>query len=161
MVFTSGAANAYSDTVPDVVVRELIQNSLDAWRELDAASAGECARISFHLDKLTVDDIPGIEDYRLALDNAESFMREQHPDSPPAQAEGIVARMRRALDAEYVDVLTVTDNGAGLTRKAMWGLLSDGQSVKSGASGGAIGNGHFTAFSGIRASLHPVCGTPC
>ena len=130
--FTPAGIAAFSDLRPAAVVRELIQNSLDA-----AIEAGEpCARVRFRRSTCGIDEIPGIDSYRRAFELAKEQQK------PSGSARSVVQRIERALGESSHDVLCVTDNGSGLDGRRMTALLSDGVSAKSGTAAGSFGNGH-------------------
>ncbi len=131
--FTPAGIAAFSDLRPAAVVRELIQNSLDA-ALIEAAEP--CAHVRFERSACVLDDIPGIDSYRSA------FRRAVEEQSPSGSACAVVDRIERTLREESHDVLCVTDNGVGLDGKRMSALLSDGVSAKSGSASGTFGNGH-------------------
>ena len=131
--FTPAGIAAFSDLRPEAVVRELIQNSLDAALiEADEPSA----RVRFRRGTCTPEDIPGIGSYRAA------FRRAAREHRPSGSARAVMERIERALASETYDVLSVTDNGVGLDGRRMSALLSDGVSAKSGNASGTFGNGH-------------------
>lgn len=130
--FTPAGIAAFSDLRPAAVVRELVQNSLDA-----AIEAGERrAHVRFSRTACAIHDIPGIESYRRAFELA----REQQ--KPAGSARAVVQRIARTLRDDSHDVLCVTDNGSGLDGVRMSALLSDGVSAKGGTAAGSYGNGH-------------------
>ena len=131
--FTPAGIAAFSDLRPEAVVRELIQNSLDATLiETDES----CARVRFRRGACALKDIPGIDSYRAAFELATGEQR------PAASAQVVVERIERALASDAHEVLSVMDNGVGLDGKRMSALLSDGISAKSGNAAGTFGNGH-------------------
>ena len=131
--FTPAGIAAFSDLRPAAVVRELIQNSLDA----ALIEAGETtARVRFERATCKLGDIPGIDSYRLA------FRRALEEQSPSGSARAVVQRIERTLHQDSHDLLYVTDNGVGLDGKRMSALLSDGVSAKGGNASGTFGNGH-------------------
>ena len=135
---------------PPAIVREILQNSLDA-----AKNAGrKCARVLFSLESVDVDDIPGIVGYKNALEKCEAFWRTR---SKHTQAMEVLGGIRRRLEQKSVPALFVCDNGIGLDTSRMEAILSDGVSDQdsSGATG-SHGNGHFTVFnlSGLRYLLY-------
>lgn len=131
--FTPAGIAAFSDLRPAAVVRELIQNSLDA----ALLEAGEqCARVRFEQSTCALDDIPGIESYRHA------FQLACEEQSPAGSARAVVERIERTLQQRSQELLCVTDNGVGLDGKRMSALLSDGISAKGGNASGTFGNGH-------------------
>ena len=131
--FTPAGIAAFSDLRPAAVVRELIQNSLDA-ALIEAREP--YAHVRFERSACTLDEIPGIESYRTA------FRRAVEEQKPSGSARAVVKRIERTLQAESHDLLWVTDNGVGLDGKRMSALLSDGVSAKGGNASGTFGNGH-------------------
>ena len=140
--FTPAGIAAFDNLRPAAVVRELIQNGLDAARNAGARPAV----VTFRLERRPLASIPGIESYKGAFGKAVERQREMADGSLPGQAELVVARMTEALDNEEVEFLTVMDNGIGLNEQRMNALLSDGVSVKPGGATGTYGNGHSTAI---------------
>ena len=136
--FTPAGIAGFSDLKPAAVVRELIQNSLDATREAHEKTAV----VRFRLRRVAGAEIPGIQSYRSALDRAEATQRSLAKGQLAAQAASVVRTMRDALDQDSVDVLSVLDNGVGLDEDRMTALLSDGVSAKGSGATGTYGNGH-------------------
>ena len=140
--FTPAGIAAFDNLRPAAVVRELIQNALDA-----AGAAGVTpARVIFQLSQAQREDVPGIASYEKAFASAVKTQTEMAGGSLARQAELVVARIRDALDADEIDVLTILDNGVGLDERRMNALLSDGVSVKPDDATGTYGNGHSTAI---------------
>ena len=139
--FTSSGIAAFDDLRPAAVVRELIQNALDA------ARAGQVPRavVRFRLSRVLRQALPGLESYERALDKAIDTQRTMGNGLSP-KAELVVARIRGALDQDELEVLSVLDNGIGLDEQRMNALLSDGLSVKEEGATGTYGNGHSTAI---------------
>ena len=131
--FTPAGIAAFSDLRPEAVVRELIQNSLDA-ALIEADES--CAQVRFRRSTCELKDIPGIESYRSAFQLAAGEQR------PAGSARAVVERIERALASDAHEVLLVMDNGVGLDGKRMAALLSDGISAKGGNAAGTFGNGH-------------------
>ena len=131
--FTPAGIAAFSDLRPAAVVRELIQNSLDA-ALIEAQES--CAYVRFERSSCPLESIPGIGSYRAAFRRA----LDEHP--PSGSARAVVERIERTLAEKVHDILFVTDNGIGLDGKRMSALLSDGVSAKSGNASGTFGNGH-------------------
>ena len=140
--FTPAGIAAFDNLRPAAVVRELIQNALDAARKARARRA----LVRFQLTRAQRDEIPGIASYEKAFDRAIRTQTEMTGGTLARQAELVVARMRDALQSDELDVLTVLDNGVGLDEERMNALLSDGVSVKDGDATGTYGNGHSTAI---------------
>ena len=131
--FTPAGIAGFSDLRPAAVIRELIQNSLDAAL---IERKQPCAHVRFRRTTCTLDEIPGIDNYRSA------FLQALEQRTPSGGARAVVQRIERTLKQDSHDVLCVTDNGVGLDGRRMSALLSDGVSAKSGNASGTFGNGH-------------------
>ena len=140
--FTPTGIASFSDLRPAAVVRELIQNSLDA-----AVEAGvPTATVLFRLTRHKTRDIPGIKSYREAFFAAVRTHEDMGGGRLPSQAERVVQVIDDAVKGNEQDVLAVLDNGIGLDPTKMTALLSDGVSAKGGAATGTFGNGHTVAI---------------
>lgn len=139
--FTTAGVMAYADLIPAVVVRELIQNALDAVRE----DGREETVIQFEIEKTKLADVPEIETYKNAFQNAKECQEKISNGKLGDQALKVVNAMEACLEQDEVETLFVLDNGMGLDSVRMSALLSDGITGKTGAGAGAIGNGHMTA----------------
>ncbi|MDE0553020.1 MAG: hypothetical protein OXI24_02305 [Candidatus Poribacteria bacterium] len=139
--FTPAGISAFDDLRPEAVVRELVQNSLDACR----VAGVEKTKVIFRLDRVHRDEIPGIEKYKEAFNAAMEYQKSSITRQLPGQAKNVANRIKQALDKSYLDVLSIIDNGIGLNSSRMDALLSDGVSVKEKGASGTFGNGHFTA----------------
>ena len=94
--FTPAGIAAFSDLRPAAVVRELIQNSLDA-ALIEAREP--CARVRFERSVCKLDEIPGIKSYRTAFRQA---VKEQKPSG---SARAVVDRIERTLREKSHNVL--------------------------------------------------------
>ncbi len=141
--FTPAGIAAFDDLRPAAVVRELIQNALDAARQANVSPAV----VRFCLSKHTRNAIPGLKSYKRAFERAVESQQSMMGGKLASQAELVRKRIAAALSKSSVDFLAVFDNGIGLDEKRMNALLSDGLSVKgnNGATG-TYGNGHATAI---------------
>ena len=140
--FTPAGVAAFDNLRPAAVVRELIQNALDAARTVAATPA----IVRFRVTRTRRDAIPGIESYKSAFAKAVSTQETMTGGALTGQAQLVAETIRHALEREELDVLSVLDNGAGLNEQRMNALLSDGVSVKGGDATGTYGNGHSTAI---------------
>ena len=138
--FTSAGLTGYRDLNPTTIVRELIQNSLDAVRETGTKKA----TVRFEVEHSNLSEMPAIEAYRTAFDAAVETQTTLCEGTLPDQAQGVADTVSECLKKSTIETLFVTDNGVGLDMKRMNGLLADGLSVKSSAGAGAVGNGHLT-----------------
>ena len=161
--FTSVGFATFGDLRPAAVVRELIQNSLDA-----AVEAGEkTAIIRFRLTHGKTSVIPGIQRYRETFDAAVQSQKDSGGGTLPSQAERVVQAIEEALTLDEHDILSVLDNGIGLDEVRMNALLSDGVSAKGGDATGTFGNGHFVVipasnlryilYGGVSDNGHRIC----
>ena len=141
--FTPTGVSSFNDLQPGVVVRELLQNALDA-----AVEAGEAtAIVRFGVRSVRMAEIPGRAEYRAAFRNAvDSQTRRSVNRTLTDNAQQVVDTIKAALDSDACPVLTVLDNGIGLDATTMDALLSDGTSAKRDAATGSYGNGHMVAI---------------
>lgn len=138
--FRSSGLSAYNNADPHTVVRELVQNSLDAAIE----AKRDVTRVVIEIEDLATADIPARSQYREHLRSAIDTQRKK---GNLEQSRSIVEAMKASIRAKDVSVLWVSDNGIGLDEKGMEDLLGDGQSGKADVStAGSYGNGHMTSF---------------
>ena len=154
--FTSLETSSFNDLPPARIVRELIQNSLDA-----AAEAKErTAVVRFRLETVQFSDVPDIDGYREAFSKAVQYWEHRSNDGKlPDPAQQVVDRIQAAVKSVTEGkafVLSVMDNGVGLDAKRMNSLLSDGASEKQYELSGSYGVGHLApmALSDIRYMLY-------
>ena len=140
--FTSAGVQGFNELNPAAIVRELIQNSLDAVREDGRSNA----IVRFDLEKMALADVPAIGNYRAAVKKAVRDQTKCQDGQLSDQAAMVVDAITDCLSKRKVEVLSISDNGLGLNKQRMTGLLADGVSVKTGAGAGAVGNGHLTAI---------------
>ena len=140
--FTPAGIAAFTNLRPAAVVRELIQNALDAASEANERTAF----VRFRLTRKNTNTIPGIRSYGKALERAVKTHQEMTGGELPRQAELVVSTIKGALSKDTQDILSVLDNGIGLNERRMNALLSDGVSAKHGNATGTYGNGHTVAI---------------
>ena len=141
---TSNVANAEATTI----IRELIQNSVDAAKSIKRSKTV----IRFEIDQVESSRLPGFSNVKDAFGHAVKAQAKLNGGTLPDVQQEIVEGFEQHLKDKKCSVLSVTDNGIGLTRDTMNALLSDGRSAKSSAGSGAHGYGHLTVLpsSGIR-----------
>ena len=124
---------------PDPVVRELLQNCLDAAvREADR----EYAEIHFTIATSPLSHLPGYAEYVQAFNAAKAGVN--HPATYDVQSA--IRRIEHVLGGQELRVLFCRDNGVGLSPNRMSALLSEGQSDKARQGAGSYGLGHLTAY---------------
>ena len=124
---------------PDPVVRELLQNCLDAAvREADR----EYAEIHFTIATRPLVALPGYAAYVKAFKAAKAEVK------TPAthDVRSAIRRIEQVLGTQEMSVLFCRDNGVGLNSNRMSALLSEGQSDKAMQGAGSYGLGHLTAY---------------
>lgn len=127
---------------PDPVVRELLQNSLDA----AVREAGrERAEVHFTIARRVLSDLPGLAAYRRAFQAARKE-READSTAKTHDQQSAIERIQSALDRAEMSVLFCRDNGVGLDLRRLQALLSEGNSNKAGGGAGSYGLGHLTAY---------------
>ncbi len=135
---TSNANNADATTI----VRELIQNSLDAAKEIKR----EKTVIRFEIEKINQNKLPGIENLKNAFPHALNTQRKLSKGSLPDIQEQIASVFQENIEIDSSYLLSVSDNGVGLNKTTMKALLGDGRSAKESSGGGAHGYGHLTVI---------------
>lgn len=151
--FTQHSTAAFNDLPPARIVRELLQNSLDA-----AAEAGKAtAQVRFQVESIRLQDLPDAKGYENAFRKAVKYHKNNGDLSDAAQE--VVDRIEVALSAlngEEAVMLSVVDNGVGLNSDRMNRLLADGSSGKSATASGSYGVGHLApmALSNLRYTLY-------
>ena len=144
--FPAWNTSGFNDRESARVIRELLQNSLDAAAEADERTA----RIRFRVTKIRPKDVPSMKEYKCAFKNAIKDNEKQAGGELPAPAQLIADNIKSAL-GDIADgdsyMLSVMDNGIGLNESRMTSLLSDGSSAKPSHSAGSYGVGHFAAMS--------------
>lgn len=140
--FTPTGVSGFNDLQPGVVVRELLQNALDA-----AVEAGETiATVRFGVRHVRSHEVPGYAEYRHAFRSAVASQGRSGNGVLTDNAQQVVNTINAALESNMCTLLTVLDNGIGLDRTTMDALLSDGTSAKQNAATGSYGNGHMVAI---------------
>ena len=139
----STLAMSQYDGSPEPVIRELLQNSLDAAGEAGLATEEAPAEVSFQICDIPISSVPGLRSYREAF---ESVVRGQEQQSRGPDAKVVIDRIRKVLSRDTVRCLFCRDNGIGLDEDRLRRILSEAASNK-GEGGGSFGVGHMTAFS--------------
>ena len=127
------------DGNPEPVVREMLQNSLDACVK---AGRPHC-EVTFTIREVATEDLPGIREYR---DHFRRAVRERQSAVQGPAERTIISRIDGVLEQDRVLLLLCRDNGVGLDADSMRGLLTEGNTDKGEAGAGAFGIGHLTAF---------------
>lgn len=141
----SAASIAFSnDLNPARIIREILQNSMDA-----AVEANESpARVRFRVTNIGgPGEVPDIEGYTKAFRKAVRFAKKARGElSSPDQrvVEGIDNALSKLPNGNCY-LLSIMDNGVGLDSGRMTAMLGDGATTKSGDATGSYGVGHFTA----------------
>ena len=124
----------------DAIVRELVQNALDAARETDEV----VAEVTFRLADVPTSDIPGLGRYKEGFARAQELRHELNPDELGGDPD-VIQRIESALSNDLMPVLFCRDNGSGLDSDGLFRLLTEGNTKKK-TGGGSQGVGHITAF---------------
>lgn len=158
--FTSVSTASFADLRPTAVVRELVQNSLDAAR-------GRQAIVRFRTTREKTKAIPGIRAYESAFRAAIKHQRKLTGGTLSDQAQMVVDTIEGALAQKEQDILFVSDNGIGLNKARMTALVADGISLQEGSGAtGSYGNGHsvpipasdlrYVLYGGVTESGHRI-----
>lgn len=136
----SNPALSIFDGSAEPVVRELIQNSLDAARQ-----AGRSPEVKFEICEIPDISLPGWESYKNALRMA----KREHKKQTSPDKSMVLKRIQKIIDHHRnIPVLLCIDNGHGLDGGRMDSLLTPGMTSKGqGGGAGSYGLGHHAAFS--------------
>ncbi len=145
--FTSNVTSRQAGE-PDPVIRELLQNGLDA----AIREAGrDRAEVHFTIAERSLELLPGLDSYRTAFQAA----KPKDSKKTTNDVRSAVGRIETALGQTTMSVLFCRDNGVGLDEDRMKALLSEGQSDKAAEGAGSYGLGHLTAYA--ASNLRYVC----
>ena len=143
--FTQFITAAFNDRPPARIVRELLQNSLDA-----AAEARETiAQVRFQVEPLSYRDLPDAEGYTTAFRKTVQYHKKINKGDLPDAAQEVVNHIESGLNdikSGEAELLSVVDNGNGLDSARMNQLLADGSTSKSATASGSYGVGHLAPF---------------
>ena len=142
--FTLHSMSSFNDLQPARIVRELIQNSLDA-----AVEAREpTAIVRFRVTTIRRERVPDIDHYETAFRAAVRDQKRLNGElsDPAQQVVDTIDRALQDLSESECWCLSVIDNGIGLDAKRMNALLGDGASLKPSDAAGSYGVGHFASI---------------
>ena len=134
----STLAMAQWDGRPEPIVRELLQNALDAAREANR----ERAEVWFTISECAIEDLPGNEAFRQAFETA---VEERSKGVQGGGERRVIHRIESALRGDSIRLLFCRDNGRGLNNDRLGRVLTEGNTDKE-TGGGTTGVGHLTAF---------------
>lgn len=138
--FTS-AAVAQFDGSAGPVVRELLQNGLDAAVEAGAATA----EVRFVICEASHDELPGWPTYERTFQAALAQRRGRRLKQSHDE-KMVIERIRQSSGAGTTPLLVCIDNGHGLNGPRMEALLTPGNTSKGERGAGSFGLGHHAAF---------------
>jgi len=137
--FTS-AAVAQFDGSAGPVVRELLQNSLDAAVEAGASSA----KVRFVICEASQDELPGWATYESTF--LATLAQRRSRGSKSHDEKTVIERIEQSSGADTTPLLVCIDNGHGLDGPRMEALLTPGNTSKGERGAGSFGLGHHAAF---------------
>lgn len=117
------------------IVRELLQNSLDA-----QSDRAESVNVNIDVTFCSKSDIPDIEGYQAAFDASRSA------HNKTGDGKKITDAISKSLGSEKIPVLFCRDDGKGMNSREMNNLLSVAVSEKDDGLAGSYGLGHLFAF---------------
>ena len=126
------------DGKPEPIVRELLQNCLDAARE----AGRDRAEVWFTISERPLQDLPGSESYGKAFQAA---VGERSKDVQGRGERRVIESIDSVLGHDCFRVLHCRDNGRGFDNDSLKRVLTEGNTDKK-TGGGTTGVGHLTAF---------------
>ena len=153
--FTPMETAAFNELPPARIVRELVQNSVDAAVEAQESTA----IVRFQVDPVAFDEVPDMAGYCKAFEKAVQHWKRHNNGNLSDPSQEVVNRIEtglQALRSKKAKILSVLDNGVGLDEKRMNSLLSDGAGEKPFDLSGSYGVGHLApmGLSRIRYMLY-------
>ena len=139
--FTS-AAIAQFDGSAEPVVRELLQNSLDAADQADVP----VAEVRFVMSEAHRNELPGWSKYITVFKEARRQRRRQSGVKRSQDERMVVERIEGRSRPATIPLLLCIDNGHGLNGERMDALLTPGNTSKGERGAGSFGLGHHAAF---------------
>lgn len=155
LIFPTGASNTgFTDLItsssrntPEPIIRELLQNCLDAAEDTGSGADGKPnpAEIVFTIDHCKFSSIPGFREYERAFISACDARKK---GTQGDDEKRIIKRIESVRRKNPVKVLFCRDNGIGLNDERITNLLWSGNTSKEKEKGqtGAFGLGHLFAF---------------
>lgn len=140
--FTNDALAQY-DGSAEPIVRELIQNSIDAAYQANE----EVADVRFVITEIPNTELPGWSTYKRVFDQALKYRKTWNNGNPSHDEKMIISRIKRTTSQESIPLLLCIDNGCGLSGRRMDRLLTPGNTDKGEGGAGSYGLGHHAAFS--------------
>lgn len=138
--FSTLAATAWNRRYPEPIIREMLQNCLDA----SPTPTTRRLEISVTVKAVRPETIPGIDAYRThflgALQQRQSWHRLNSVD------RAIVERISNVLNAPRIPILFCRDNGVGLDHRRMLQVLTEGNVEESNARSTSYGFGCMALF---------------
>lgn len=125
------------NTKDDEVVRELLQNCLDA-----KSNSNSACIVTLILTQLPRREIPFIDDYELAFRASKDY----RSSDETATGKQTIDRIQQALDKAELESLICIDRGDGIGYEQLRALYGSGVSRKTEGNRGSVGHGHLTAF---------------
>ena len=135
----STLATTHWDGNPEPIVREILQNCLDA----GVLAGRDRSEVIFSIRDVPKNDIPGMSGYQ---EHFVSAVNQRQRGKQGAAEKRVIKQIQRVLGADRIRVLFCRDNGVGLDPDRMHRLLTEGNTDKSETGAGAFGVGHLTAF---------------
>ena len=140
--FTDSSTAQYDGSC-EPIVRELLQNCLDAFHARDDTQPGAHPEVLIVIRDVANADLPGWDDYCHAFEEAHT--ERARVKKGPGE-DTTLNRIKAAAERATNPVLICVDNGHGLNGERMDALLSSGMTNKGDGGAGSFGLGHLTAF---------------
>ncbi len=137
--FTNPSLAQY-DGSPEPVVRELLQNCLDA-----ADRAKRRGVVTFLKWTVANEELPGWIEYLNKFRSAKLHRLTRGEDLAPDERR-VIEKIDALLETETIPMLMCIDNGIGLLPERMFSLLNPGHTRNVQGGAGSFGVGHLTAF---------------
>lgn len=130
--------NDQSPSDVELVIRELLQNSLDA------AGEERMINVTIAVEEIKTSELPSFEEYKSAFE-ACKVAREKLKGLADEE-QRIIKQISKLLESPTIPVMFCRDNGKGIAAENMPSLMWHGNTTKTGDEAGSFGVGHLASF---------------
>lgn len=130
--------NDQSPSDVELVIRELLQNSLDA------AGEKKMINVTIAVEEIKTSELPSFEEYKSAFDACKTARKKLKGLADEEQR--IIDQISKLLESPTIPVMFCRDNGKGIAAENMPSLMWHGNTTKTEDEAGSFGVGHLASF---------------
>lgn len=130
--------NDQSPSDVELVIRELLQNSLDA------AGEERMINVAIAVDEIKTSELPSFEEYKNAFEACKTARKKLKGLAD--EEHRIIDQISELLESSSIPVMFCRDNGKGIASENMPSLMWHGNTTKTKDEAGSFGVGHLASF---------------